>query len=405
MDRTDRLDRAGRLAAYGAALVMTPYALIKVTWVVGAIVGLLPIGDGFSLPGWVVLNTTTVGMAGIGIAMALALVRPWGMRLPGPLVAFVAWVGSGFLVAMLPYAVLDALLGGSDGGPRQAGHDPVMPGWEAGLIQLSFVGMGPGPLLRILSDQRAALGARLGVPADRPRTGSYLDGPPVRPGGMPGVARPARSVREALGLAIALPAYLRRRWPEAFAGRVGDGGTGRPRRVSWALGAAAVVGLVWLSWAAGGAAGVAHPADRVTGWRLLNGVCGLWALTASAATWAISRGRPARLPRWVPLAFGWLGTGSLFAWSGWKLPLTLYVALAHPAGAALPENLAVAAVLHTVAVPAAAVMLPALVRDRGASHHSFPAVQCPTQPANPGAPVVNPDPAAKAARSSTRSSG
>ncbi|MBZ4321046.1 hypothetical protein [Streptomyces huiliensis] len=317
----DRLDQAGRWAAYGAAAVLAPYALIKVSWVVGALAGLLPADDGLGLTGWVVLNTATIGMAGIGIAMALALVRPWGMRVPGPLVAFVAWVGTGFLVAVLPYAVLDSLLGVSSGdGSGQRGDDgSSMPGWEAALIQTGFVGTG-------------------------------------------------------LGLAVALPAYLRRRWPDVFAGRIGDGGDGgdgghggdgRHGPALWAAGVAAVIGAVWLYWAFGGTAGVARVGDRNTAWRLLTGVCGLWALTASAATWTVGRGRPARLPRWIPLALGWLGTGSLFAWSGWKLPFTLYLLTARPDDVSSAENLALAAVLHAAAVIAGAAMLPALVRVRG----------------------------------------
>ncbi|WP_369387455.1 hypothetical protein AB5J72_07475 [Streptomyces sp. CG1] len=43
----------------------------------------------------------------------------------------------------------------------------------------------------------------------------------------------------------------------------------------------------------------------------------------------------------------------------------MYVAPAHPAGTALPENLAVAAELHIAAVVAGAVMLPALAGTRG----------------------------------------
>ncbi|MER5542300.1 hypothetical protein ABT072_07495 [Streptomyces sp. NPDC002589] len=314
MDRSDswdRFDRLGRLAAHGAAAVMTPYALIKVSWVVGAIAGVLPIGDGFGLAGWVVLNTATIGMAGLGIAVALALVRPWGLRLPVRWVAGVAWVATGFLVPLLPYAVLDSLLGLADGAPRHPRDGgPAMPGWEAALIQTSFVGMG-------------------------------------------------------LGLAIALPAHLRRRRPEVFAGRVGDAGHGLARCARWAVGTGAVTGAVWAYWALGGTAGVAHPAQRGVDERLLTGVWGLWALIASAATWTIGRGRPARLPRWIPLTLGWLGTGSLCAWSGWQLPFTLYVALAHPAGTSPPENLAVAAALHSAAVAAGSVMLPALVRTRG----------------------------------------
>ncbi|MEV7602022.1 hypothetical protein AB0O91_32110 [Kitasatospora sp. NPDC089797] len=71
------------------------------------------------------------------------------------------------------------------------GADGTANGWP--LSGRSGQGAFPplGPLFRIMPDQRAALGARLGVPADRPRTGPYLDDSPVRPGGMPGVARPA----------------------------------------------------------------------------------------------------------------------------------------------------------------------------------------------------------------------
>ncbi|MEV5878421.1 hypothetical protein AB0L75_30185 [Streptomyces sp. NPDC052101] len=325
----DRFDRLGRLAAYGAAAVMTPYMLIKISWVVGAIAGVLPIGDGFGLAGWVVLNTATIGMAGLGIAMALALVRPWGMRLPGPLVAGVAWVGTGFLVPVLPYAVLDSALGLSDGAPQHR-HDggSVMPGWEAVLIQTSFVGMG-------------------------------------------------------LGLAIALPAHLRRRWPEVFAGRAGDAGAGLAHRVRWAVGAGAVIGAVWVYWALGGTAGLAHPAERSAGERLLTGVWGLWALIASAATWTVCHGRPARLPRWIPLTLGWLGTGSLCAWGGWKLPFILHAALAHPAGTSLPENLTLAVVLHIGAVAAGAVMLPALVRTCGSGMSR----QAVDDTAGPGTPA------------------
>ncbi|MGW7003342.1 hypothetical protein ACWGCW_11050 [Streptomyces sp. NPDC054933] len=80
-----------------------------------------------------------------------------------------------------------------------------------------------------------------------------------------------------------------------------------------------------------------------------------------AATWTVVCARPARLPCWVPRTLGWLGSGSLFAWSGWKLPFTLYVAVASPAGTVLPENLVVALVVHVAAVGAGAAMLWTLV--------------------------------------------
>ncbi|MFD9617929.1 hypothetical protein ACFWB2_11705 [Streptomyces virginiae] len=312
----DRWDRVGRRAAYGGALALLPYLLIKVSWVVGSLMGLLPVGQGFGMAEWVVLNAVTVGMAAIGIASALALVRPWGMRIPGWPVVFCVWVGSGFLVSILPFGVLGALLDAGGGSPGEAGNsagpadpadpaDPAMPVWEGVLVQFGFLGMG-------------------------------------------------------LGLALAVPAYLRRRWPASFAGRVGDG----PRTaLPWAAVVGATVGLCWLYWAAGGTAGIAHPAERVTDWYVLGAVSGFWALACSAAVGVITRARPARLPRTVPLVLGWVGSGSLFAWSGWKLPVTLYLALADPAGARPPEHPAVAVVLHLCAVVAGAAMLRTLVRS------------------------------------------
>ncbi|MFE0173114.1 hypothetical protein ACFWZ2_12400 [Streptomyces sp. NPDC059002] len=307
----DRWDRVGRLGGYGAALALTPYLLIKVSWVIAAALGIAPIGAGFDVTGWVALNTVTVGMSAIGITVALALVRPWGTRIPGRPLAFCAWVGTGFLVPLLPYAVLGSLLLPSDDGSRAgADDDPAMPGWEGVLVQLGFIGMG-------------------------------------------------------LGLALALPAYVRRRWPDVFTGRTGDGGQGPLRVPPWPTVTAAVIGAVWLYWAAGGTAGIAHPAQRDLSGRLIMGTLGGWALLAAAATWSLTRGRPARLARRVPLTACWLGSGTLFAWSAWKLPFTLCLALARPADPALPENLAIAAVLHVAAVGTGAAMLRELARAQG----------------------------------------
>lgn len=303
----ERWAQVGRFAGYGAALAVSPYLLIKVAWVVGSLLGLAPIGEGFNLAGWVLLNTATIGMAGIGIALALALVRPWGMRIPGFLVAFCAWTGAGFLVSILPYAVLSTVLDAGRGAAADSGSDdPSMPGWEGALIQFGFIGMGTG-------------------------------------------------------LALAVPAYLRRRWPEAFARQIGDGA---PTVRTWAAAVAAIVGLVWAYWAAGGTLGIARPAERDINWYLLTSVGALWALTGAAASWTLARRSPTWVPHRLLLALGWLGSGSLFAWSGWKLPLTVVVAVADLADVELPENLAAASVLHLAAVVAGVGMVSTLVRSR-----------------------------------------
>ena len=147
----------GEVAGYGAALTMTPYLLIKVSWVVGALSGLWRRTDQLSVAGFVVLNVVTIGMAATGIALALALVRPWGQRIPAFVVLSCAWIGCGFLVPMIPYMLLDTLLTRAG---TSAPEPSSMPAWEGPLIEVSFLGM-------------------------------------------------------ALGLAIALPFYLRGRWPAA----------------------------------------------------------------------------------------------------------------------------------------------------------------------------------------------
>ncbi|WP_066975340.1 hypothetical protein [Streptomyces sp. NRRL F-4489] len=304
----ERWDRVGGWAAYGAAAALVPYLVIKVVWVAGALLGVLPIGAGFGLGGWVLLNAVTVGMAALGIGLALALVRPWGLRLPGWPVAFCAWTGAGFLVSILPYAVVSGLLPGADAGDRGGGGEPVMPGWEAALIQCSFVGTG-------------------------------------------------------LGLAVALPAYARRCRPELFAGRLGDGRRGP---VPWPAILGGLVGGVWLYWALGGTGGIDRPALRTVQRSLLTGLSALWALGASAAVGLLARTRPARWPRWWVCGLGWLGSGSLFAWSGWKLVGVAVVGLVRPAGVQLPENLGMAAVLHLAAVLAGAGMACELAGGRRA---------------------------------------
>ncbi|MBB3725792.1 hypothetical protein [Nonomuraea dietziae] len=60
----------------------------------------------------------------------------------------------------------------------------------------------------------------------------------------------------AVGLAVALPIYLRERWPQAFLGQVGDGPARSSTPVTMATAVAAGLGLVCLYWALGGSLGL-----------------------------------------------------------------------------------------------------------------------------------------------------
>jgi hypothetical protein len=297
--------RARTLAGLGGALAMVPYLLIKVSWVAGALLGLLPHDEGFTLGGWVALNVATIAMAATGIALAVALARPWGRRLPAAPLLTMAWVGAGLLVPMLPYLALTTLM--DDGATTDGATGPTMPAWEAALITASFAGLG-------------------------------------------------------LGLAVAVPLYLRDRWPAAFRGRLGSlpaTTPGVPATV--AVAASAACGLLTLSWAAGVTLGLGHPETRVAGWYLLMGTTAAWALAGAAALWLLAHRRPARLPVWVPVAVAWTASGMLAAWSAWKLPLLAALA-ANPGLAAdpWPEDLAVAAVQYVVGIVAGVTGLLAL---------------------------------------------
>jgi hypothetical protein len=309
--------------AYGAALAMAPYLLIKISWVVGALVGLLPRTERLSVAGFVVLNTVTIGMSACGIALALALVRPWGERIPAFVVLSCAWVGCGFLVPMIPYAVLDTLLSAGD---EASGNDAaVMPNWEASLIQISFIGMG-------------------------------------------------------VGLAVALPFYLRARWPAAFVGHVGDGMASarphsmlRPGAMVLALAGALVVGVLDLYWAAGGTIGLRHPAARELTWYLQAGNAGIWSLAGAWGVLVIARGRPA-VPLWMPVSVSWLTSGFLVAWGGWKLPFAVYQAVEPEPSTVWPEQLGVASAQFLLSVVAGTAMLNTVVRTYRARRHDHDAL-------------------------------
>jgi hypothetical protein len=298
-------DRIRVTAAYGGAVAMTPYLLIKVSWVAGALLGLLPHGEGFSLAGWVTLNTVTIVMAAAGIALALALARPWGRRMPAAPLLLVAWVGTGFLVPMLPYLALSGLAGDDAADATATTDAAAMPGWEAALITGSFAGLG-------------------------------------------------------LGLAVALPLHLVQRHPDAVRGRLGDAAPGGRAAAAVAVVLSAAVGLLAATWAAGGTAALAHAETRTTGWYLLTGTTAAWALAGAAAALALLRRRPARLPRWLPVAVLWTASGMLAAWSAWKLPLAAALAANPALTDPWPEHLAAAAARDAAGLVAGVAGLVAL---------------------------------------------
>jgi len=92
---TMAISRVQRGFAYAGAVALAPYLVIKVCWVIGALVGLLPVDLGFTVAEWAALNLVTIVLAAGGIVLALALAQPWGARVPAWAVLTFAWIGGG----------------------------------------------------------------------------------------------------------------------------------------------------------------------------------------------------------------------------------------------------------------------------------------------------------------------
>jgi hypothetical protein len=312
---------ARQVAAYFAALAMLPYFLLKVFWV----------GDGLHGGGmhtgvwktldWVAVNAMTVAMAGTAIVLGLALGQRWGLRLPAWSLLLPAGVGMGFLCSVLPLVPVLAAL--PDAGADPAGPKLPMAAWEVGMISVSFAGFG-------------------------------------------------------LGLAVAVPLYVRERWPALFArpdalrggGLEGTARTGvhdhdhvRYLWVSLARAATvvcAVLAVAQTYWAFGGTLGLDPQGlpGRDLRWYLLTGSNACWALVAAWGARSLGRHRAGMLPR-VTLLLTWVASGALFAWSSWRAVFVFAVPSAYSA----PEYPAVQALgNHLGALAGLAVLILLLLR-------------------------------------------
>ncbi|NDU76870.1 hypothetical protein GWI34_30230 [Actinomadura sp. DSM 109109] len=285
---------ARRLGGYAAAASLSLYLVVKVVWIVAAALGHVP--SHFGGAGWIALNVVTVGMAATGIVLGLVLARGSTWRIPAAPLVFLTWMGSGFLIPVLPYSLVSAVLGGS--GEEDAGGDTA-PSWEVAFIGVGFTGM-------------------------------------------------------AIGLAVALPLYMRERWPAAFLGRLNDRERTAVHQARTAAALAALPTAFWTLWSAGGTLGQRDLVDGNT--RLLLGNSALWAVLGAWSVLAVSAARR-KLPAWPPVALAFTASGSLFAWGGWKLA----VAVLRPGGYTPAEHPPVAIALNGLAAAAGLLMLSTLI--------------------------------------------
>lgn len=288
-------------AGYVAAGCMSLYLAVKVVWVGAALLGQGREGYGTD---WVLLNAATVVMAAAGVVLGLALAQRWGRRLPAAPVVFFTWVGAGFLVPMLPYSLVTGVLG-AVGADLGGGDGSAAPRGDHVFLTIGFAGM-------------------------------------------------------AVGLAVALPIYLRERWPRFFLGHVGDSPARSSALVTVATVVAAGLGVLWCYWALGGTLGLdpTHRDHWNLSWRLLSASSGLWALCGAWGICTLTRSRPVRLRRWAPVALVFGASGSLFAWGGWKLAMVIL----GPGGFVTAEYPVVAITQHALSVGVGLIFMATILR-------------------------------------------
>lgn len=262
-----------RYALSGIAVAAcVPYLLLKLLWLSGSRLGIpadsvLLEGDGTVLHA---VNALTLLMDAAVVLLVLALVRPWGRRLPASLLLLPLWVASGLL-------------------------SPIL------------VGV-PGQLLLALFSR---------PPSDNGREAAFLDGwvAPVVYGSF---------MVQGLALTVLFAGYVRDRWGHALRGRIADLQPPAPSPLTRVVAALAITvatvpAAVHLLWALGARAGLsAGVADQLdAGLRLNEAVHALCALAAIASLLLlVFRVRP-RVRIGTAVLLGWVGGSTLTCWGGW----------------------------------------------------------------------------------------
>ncbi len=174
------MERARAALAAGAVTACLPYLTLKLNWLAGGHLGIpegSPLLDGGAAL-WSV-NALTVAMDATVLLLVLALVRPFGQRLPGALLALPLWGAAGLLgpiaVAFPLQAVTGVLRSGGGSGDGDPGQ--LLEGWVWTLVYTGF------------TLQALALGGLFALYVRR-RWGALLRSP-LRTGATPGATEGA----------------------------------------------------------------------------------------------------------------------------------------------------------------------------------------------------------------------
>lgn len=107
---TGSVNYRGSWVGYGAALWALIFAVLHVVWAMGWYVGLTQESaqQAFQKRWTLVYDLVVAGVCALAVAVALALVQPWGRRLPRQLIGVLAWGGTAVLVLRGGAGILQA---------------------------------------------------------------------------------------------------------------------------------------------------------------------------------------------------------------------------------------------------------------------------------------------------------
>ncbi|WP_441246789.1 hypothetical protein [Kitasatospora sp. McL0602] len=253
-----------------AVAAAVPYLTLKLLWLCGSTVGFVDPADAQARTLWA-LNLASFGMDAVAVVLALALVRPWGRRLPAALPAFPMWVATGLLgtlLAALPVDLLANLLLGPEQVPPTQQADGLRP-WVYVLVYGGFSVQG-------------------------------------------------------LALLAAFALYARERWPGLLRSTVSDLPRTDTLTLQRVLTCAAVLlaapaTFAHLYWAFGGQSGL--PRDQAgqaqRSFEVMHGVWAALTVVACTAMLALVFRWSAQRRLLLPLVAAWYASGSVFAWGAW----------------------------------------------------------------------------------------
>lgn len=175
--------RTARITLCAVAIAAcAPYLLLKGVWLAGSRVGIPQ--DSVLLSGNEAvlhsINGLTMVMDAVVIVLAVALVRPFGRRLPAWLMLGPLWVATGLLTPILVAAPLSGVLAVLDNAPEgsQQESEPFLEGWVSVLVYGGFIvqAVALGALFALYVKDRwgRTLRGRLGALSPPPRTPSAL---------------------------------------------------------------------------------------------------------------------------------------------------------------------------------------------------------------------------------------